>query len=102
MPDRKDIPVTPEWFRPARYHTIVLIFAMAICSVGFAWLTYGLVSIAMKNVNFLTMYGLMAAMEGGAVQLLEICLKGMIALLFYLGFKGIEHELTYRWLGRHH
>ena len=94
--------MTPEWFRPARHHPLTLIVAMAICSVCFAWLTYGLISLAMTNVDHLTMAGFLASMDDGVVQLLLIALKGMVALLFYLGFKGIEHELTYRWLGRDH
>ncbi len=89
------------WLRPSHYHWTALLLAMAVCSVGFAWLTYGLITVAMKNVSFLTMHGLMAAVEGGALQLVLICLKGFAALLFYIGFKGIEHELVYRWLSHH-
>jgi hypothetical protein len=36
------------------------------------------------------------------LQLAIIGIKSFIALLFYLGFKGIEHELLIRWNGRSH
>jgi uncharacterized membrane protein YjjP (DUF1212 family) len=91
----------PEWYRPARYPTLLLILAMAACSAGFAWLTYGLINLAMTNVAHLTMEGLLTAMSGDIMQLTIIAAKGLAAMLLYLGFKGIEHELTYRWLGHH-
>jgi hypothetical protein len=87
-----------EWLRPARYHAVVLLFMMSLCSIGFAWLTYGLITVALANIGFLTEHGLMAVVEGGLLQFAQLSLQGFMALLCYLGFKGIEHELVYRWL----
>jgi hypothetical protein len=89
-----------QWLRPARYHWFALLLMMALCSVGFAWLTYGLIALAMANVEFLVRHGLLAVMEGGFVQFVLICAKGLVALILYLGFKVIEHELTQRWRGK--
>ncbi|MGQ0564858.1 MAG: hypothetical protein ACT4OK_07275 [Gemmobacter sp.] len=94
--------MTPRWYRPTRYPTLVLIAGMAVCSVGFAWLTYGLLAVAMANADFLTMHWLLAAREGGLVQLLVIVTKVLVALFCYIGFKGIEHQVIYRWLDRSH
>jgi hypothetical protein len=91
-----------KWLRPKAYPSVVLILLMGACSVGFAWLSYGLIKVAMANVDFLTEYGLRAISEGGLLQLLIIGIKSFVALLFYLGFKGIEHELLIRWNGRSH
>jgi uncharacterized membrane protein (Fun14 family) len=91
-----------DWLRPKAYHSVVLILLMGACSVGFAWLSYGLIKVAMANVDFLTEYGLRAISEGGLLQLVIIGIKSFLALLFYLGFKGIEHELLIRWNGRSH
>ncbi len=91
-----------DWFRPKAYHAVVLLVFMGLCSVGFAWLSYGLIKVAMANVDFLTEHGTRAVSEGGLVQLMLIGLKSFAALLFYLGFKGIEHELLIRWNGRSH
>ncbi|MFM2390270.1 MAG: hypothetical protein RLZZ437_1825 [Pseudomonadota bacterium] len=91
-----------DWFRPKAYHSFVLFMLMGICSILLAWLSLGLFMQAVKNVDFLTMHGVMAIMEGGLLQLAIIAIKAAFALVFYLGFKGIEHELLIRWNGHSH
>ena len=88
-----------DWLRPKAYPSLVLLLIMGVCSVGLAWLSFGLVKLAMANFDFLSEYGVLAVMEGGLVQLAVIGVKSLFALLFYLGFKGIEHELLIRWNG---
>lgn len=91
-----------KWLLPQSYHWVALIMVMGMCSIGLAWLSYGLVMSAMKNVEYLTMSGLMALMDGGLVTLVKNAIKAFFALLCYLGFKGIEHELLIRWNGHRH
>jgi hypothetical protein len=91
-----------DWLRPKAYHWLVLLVMMGICSVGLAWLSFGLFKIAMANFNLISEHGLVALMDGGLVQLAMIGVESIFALLFYLGFKGIEHELLIRWNGRSH
>jgi uncharacterized membrane protein (Fun14 family) len=91
-----------KWLRPKAYHSVVLIMIMGLCSIGFAWLTYGLIKVAMANVEHLTMAGLMGVTDGGLVMLIFTGIKAAFALMFYLGFKGIEHELLIRWNGHSH
>ncbi len=88
-----------HWLLVQSYHVVVLIAMIAACSVVFAWNSYGLIMVAMANFDFLTRWGLMAVMEGGLWQSLELALKSLVALFSYLGFKGIEHELIHRWRG---
>jgi hypothetical protein len=87
-----------KWLLPSSYHAGALLAFLGLFSIGFAWLTFGLVKLAMINVDLLSKYGLMAAFDGGLLQALVLGVKGFAALLCYLGFKGIEHELVYRWL----
>jgi hypothetical protein len=91
-----------DWFRPKAYHSFVLYMVMGLCSIALAWLSLGLFAMAMANVDYLTMHGLMAIMDGGLLPLIWIGLKAALALVFYLGFKGIEHELLIRWNGHSH
>lgn len=86
-----------RWLRPQPWPSLILLIFLALLSVAFAWLTFDLVRLAMANADFLWREGLMAAMYGAHWQALEIAAKGVVALLCYLGFKGIEHELVDRW-----
>ena len=88
-----------NWFRPKGHHWIVLLMVMGMCSIALTLLSLDLVKMAIANVNFLTMHGLMAVMDGGLVPLVLIGFKAFVALLFYIAFKGIEHELLIRWNG---
>ncbi len=90
-----------RWLRPTPYNTLVLLVFLAILSVVFAWVTFDLVRLAMANSEFLRREGLMTAiMYGGHWQTLEVAAKGVVALVCYLGFKGIERELMTRWVGK--
>ena len=86
----------------SRYHSVVLFLMLAICATGFAWNTYGLVMVAMANAAFLLEHRLTAVVEGGLLQAGLLALRGLGALLFYIGFKGIETELIARWRNREH
>lgn len=88
-----------NWFILGRYHWFVLFVLLSVCAVIVAWMSFGLINTAMANVDFLRLHGLLAVREGGLVQLLEIGVQSFLALVSYLGFKSIETELIYRWLG---
>ncbi len=89
-----------RWLSLTSYHWLVLFFAMGACAILLAWISFGLINVAMANYNFLSRYGLMAIAEGGLVQAIEIAVKSFFALLFYFCFKAIEVELIYRWRNR--
>ncbi len=91
-----------DWLRPKRYNSFVLFMVMGMFSIALAWLSLGLFAMAMKNIDYLTMHGLMSIMDGGLLQLALTGVKAAFALVFYLGFKGIEHELLIRWNGHSH
>jgi hypothetical protein len=90
-----------RWLSPGPYNTLVLLLFLAAFSVAFAWLTFDLVRLAMANAEFLRREGVMTAlMYGGHWQTLGVAAKGVLALACYLGFKGVEHELISRWVGK--
>ena len=89
----------PRWTLPSSYSSPDLLLILAAVSVGFAWISFNLVGMAMENASFLTNRGLMAVAAGGLVQLLVLVAKGVAALVFYLVFRGAEQELLRRWTG---
>ncbi len=85
---------------PSRWPWTVVFLVMALCAVTFAWISVGLLHNAMANAEFLLTYRLAALMDGGLLQAAELALRGLMALVAYLGFKGCEVELIARWRGR--
>lgn len=88
-----------RWLRPGSYSAAILLLFLGIISVIFTWTSVGLVGLAMANAEYLRKFGIMAAVDGGLLQLLEISGKGFVCLLCLVGFKGIEYELIARWRG---
>jgi hypothetical protein len=86
-----------RWLLLSEYHWAVLLVLLGFCATLVAWISFGLINVAMSNAAFLARYGLLALREGGFLQLLEIGAKASVALGGYLGFKAIETELIHRW-----
>ncbi|MBA3908974.1 MAG: hypothetical protein C0524_03610 [Rhodobacter sp.] len=91
-----------RWLLLSSYHWLVLLTALALSAALVAWISFGLINVAMANFEFLKRYGLMAVREGGLRQAVEIGARASLALLFYLLFKAIETELIQRWRGKGH
>ena len=51
----------------------------------------------MANIRFLQEFGWTAVMEGGLVQLAQIAISAMVAMLSYIAFKICESELVQRY-----
>lgn len=81
----------------SEYHWAVLLLLLGTCATVVAWISFGLINLAMANFDFLTRYGVMAVREGGLLQLLEIGAKACVVLAAYLLFKAVETELIHRW-----
>ena len=86
-----------RWLLLSEYHWAVLLVVLGLSATLVAWISFGLINVAMANYDFLARYGLMALREGGLVQMLEIGLKAVVALAGYLMFKAVETELIHRW-----
>lgn len=86
-----------KWVLLSEYHWAVLLAVLGFCAALVAWISFGLINLAMANFDFLTRHGLMAVREGGLLQLIGIGLRAGIALGAYLLFKAIETELIHRW-----
>jgi hypothetical protein len=84
----------------SRYPVTVLFLLMALSAAIVAWISLGLLNLAMANADFLLRHRLLALREGGLVQVLELALRGSAVLLAYLVFKGSETELIARWRRR--
>jgi hypothetical protein len=86
-----------RWLLLSTYHWTVLLGLLGASAALVAWISFGLINLAMANIDFLTRHGLLALREGGLLQLLEISAKACVALAAYLTFKAIETELIHRW-----
>ncbi len=86
-----------RWLLLSEYHWTALLLLLAFFAALVAWISFGLINLAMANVGYLSRFGFVALREGGLVQLVEIGVKAAVALVAYLGFKAIETELIYRW-----
>ena len=91
-----------RWLFPRSYSTPALLILLCIFSTLFAWLSFGLISLAMANFDFLRHQGLMAVAVGGLVQTAEIGLKGALALALFVGFRAVEAEVIHRWVRQYH
>jgi hypothetical protein len=70
--------------------------AMGIATGGFAVCSYNLFELFAANFHLITTYGLMAVVDGGLVQLLELIAWGYLALALYVVFKGCVDGLLHR------
>jgi hypothetical protein len=70
--------------------------AMGLASGAIALCTYNLVELFRANFRLLATYGLMAAFDGGLLQLVELAFWGYLALAFYVIFKGCLDGLLTR------
>lgn len=89
-----------RWLFPSSYHSVILFVFMGVCAAVTAWVSFGLIVVAIANIELLKEHGMRAALDGGLVQLVEIAAQGAVALLAFLGFKGAEVELIRRWRWR--
>jgi hypothetical protein len=86
-----------RWLLLSEYHWAALLVLLGLSATVAAWISFGLINLAMANYSFVTHYGLMALREGGLAQMLEIGAKAVAALAAYLVFKAVETELIHRW-----
>ena len=80
-----------------KYPVLVVFILAGILIVIFAYATLNLFQMSMANFRFLSEFGWTAVMEGGLIQLVEIVLCGVAAMLSYIGFKICESELVQRY-----
>ncbi|WP_367715917.1 hypothetical protein AB2N04_17575 [Nitratireductor sp. GISD-1A_MAKvit] len=84
-------------FQLSRHHWLILFLAMALCAFAVAFLSFQLINVAMANLEFILAHGVMGILDGGLVQFLSVFTKGMLIVVLYFGFKGLEAELLRRW-----
>jgi hypothetical protein len=70
--------------------------AMGVAVAGLALCSLNLFELFRANIRLLTSYGLMAAADGGVLQLIELTAWGYLALAFYVVFKGCLDGLLHR------
>ncbi len=69
---------------------------MGVAAGGVAICTLNLLELFRADFNLLLTYGVMAAFDGGILQLVELTLWGYLALACYVVFKGCLDGLLQR------
>jgi hypothetical protein len=77
-------------FNGPAWRTFVL---MGVFGGLFALTSYNLLMLFTANFHFVSEYGVMALMEGGLRQFLELVVYGYLSLGFYILFKGCLYGL---------
>lgn len=84
-------------FKLKRYPAIVVLMLGGVFTVILAYATLNLFQMSMANIRFLREFGWTAVMQGGLVQLSQIVICAVAAMLSYIGFKICESELVHRY-----
>ncbi|CAN1535956.1 hypothetical protein MCELHM10_01571 [Paracoccaceae bacterium] len=92
----------PKWLVVASWHWSVLFCVLALSATLVAWISFGLINLAMANFDFVSRHGLLALREGGLWQMIQIGAQAFVALVAYLVFKTAETELVCRWRKQDH
>lgn len=77
-------------------HSKLTFILMSFAFIAFGFLSLDIVMYAVANANYLLTHKWAAFVDGGAQQLIEIWMKTLVALGFYLLFKLCEHALIER------
>jgi len=70
--------------------------AMGAAAGGFAVCTYDLLHVFSANYALISTYGLMAFVDGGLLQFLQLLFWGYAGIACYVVFKGCLDGLTHR------
>ncbi len=75
----------------------VAFLLLVVSFLVFGALTVNLLFVLRANLALLAEHGWQAAMDGAAMQLVEIVLSGILGMLAYIVFKASEYRLVH-WL----
>ena len=74
---------------------------MAVSAIVFGLLSYNTFMILQADIALVRENGVMALMDGVAVEVIGLGLTGFFSLLSYIVFKACEHSLIGRLTGNH-
>jgi hypothetical protein len=89
-----------RWTNLSTWNLWGLIAGLGLTGTALAWSSFNLYQQAADNFRFIGAYGLMALMDGGLVQFLEILFFAIMSLCFYIAFRGFDAEIIDRWRGK--
>jgi hypothetical protein len=90
------MPVERSFYRWLRCHPGVTFFLMTASFLAFGYLTIDLVHLLSSNAAFIVRHGWVALISGGLLQLGELSLTALIAMVNYLLFRLCEKALLQR------
>jgi hypothetical protein len=87
----------PAWFQ----RTVLARRWLTFVLLGLAFFVFGSGSLNLffllkANAQLLAEHGVMAALDGGLQQLVELIITGYVSMAAYIVFKACEHALVHR------
>lgn len=89
-----------RFFNLSQWNFWALVAGLGLMGASLAWSSYNLYQQAADNLRLIGTYGLMALMDGGLLQFLEIAFFAILSLCFYIAFRGFDAEIIDRWRGK--
>ena len=74
-------------------HWLFTLFIMLVSTVILAFSSFNLFHLFKANFEYITMHGLMALVDGGALQLLTLICNASLTAMSYLMFRASEEVL---------
>ena len=75
-------------------HHVVTFFLMGACFLLFGLITLNLFVMFKASIDLSLQYGVMALIDGAALQMFELLVYGYLSMFFYLMFKTCERILV--------
>lgn len=81
------------------FHWATTLLLMAFLALVFGLTTLNLFVLVQASFSLILRHGVMALMDGGLVQIVELSAYGFVAIVSYVLIKACEHVLVERILG---
>ncbi len=81
------------------FHWATTLLLMALFALVFGLTTLNLFVLVQASFSLILRHGVMALMDGGLAQIVELSVYGFVAIVSYVLIKACEHVLVERILG---
>ncbi|MEZ5787301.1 MAG: hypothetical protein R3D62_12735 [Xanthobacteraceae bacterium] len=85
--------------RVLKFHWLTTLMLMALFGLVFGLTTLNLFVLVQANFSLIARHGAMALLDGGLLQLVELTVYGLVAVVSYVLIKACEHVLVERIFG---
>ncbi|MEO4047415.1 hypothetical protein AAFN46_10045 [Pseudomonas sp. CAU 1711] len=90
------MPAENSLYRWLHQHPVLSFLLMTASFLAFGYFTIDLVRLIGSNAAFIVKHGWLALMSGGLLQFIQLTLKALLAMAFYLIFRLSEQAVLKR------